>query len=697
MSPRKRHTNLSCFRSLTTPALVIGIAACGGGGTEPAAPVVPGSLVAHSPLTFQGIAGSSTSISLKVTSGSGAALRDISVSFEVTKGAGSVAPSTAVTNVDGLVTVSWTLDRSAGLNTLVASVAPGHGGTAAPVTFSGTGLSGPAARVVVVAGAGQTAIVGTPTATAPVMKVVDANDNPVAGMRLTFSVDGGGTIDRDTATTGQDGTATVRSWRLGTKAGANTVTATVQDLTPVVVTAVGIADVPAKMVKVSGDTQVDTSSATLAIPLTVRVVDQYDNPALGADVVFSTIPGAGTVTPTSTRVGADGNASTRWTLGQQIGTDSVRVTVTGSALAPVRFLATVRTQPLQATDVTSGHMFSCAVLKSRRVYCWGNNEAGQLGNGTETRSERAERIISNLEFVEVEAGFSHACALTVVGEAWCWGKNSWGQVGDGTELNERWLPTRVAGVPSFVKLALGAESTCALTQDGRVFCWGFMIGANSVTPPAAVEVSGATRFATLSASVFDLCGVDTSGVTHCMVPMIDPTKPTVPFPTYHWQPRAHNLNARALSFAIHADTACAATDLAELHCFTLVRGVTGAIDWMSGVSRLLVTAGSIVAVHRGWSSSCVTTAGPLLCWGNNTWGQLGTVPGVAPSNVGTVAPAMLSNPRFLKVSGGAYHTCGISDASLVLCWGLGNLGQLGDGPHAEAFFWRHVPGAVQRR
>ena len=693
MSLGKFCTNLVYLRNVA-PVIVLVLAACGG-SEEPTAPVVPGSLVAHSPLTFENTAGSSTMISLKVTSGSGAALRDINVSFAVTKGAGSVAPTSAVTNTDGLVTVTWTLDRSVGLNTLVASVAASHGGTVAPVTFSGTGLSGSATRVVVVAGASQTATVGKATATSPVVRVVDANDNPVAGKRVSFSVAGGGTIDRDTATTGQDGTAVVPTWRLGTRAGANSLTATVQDLTPVVFNATAVADVPAKMVQVSGDAQVDTSSATLAIPLTVRVVDQYDNSALGADVGFVAPPGAGTVTPTSARVGADGNASVRWTLGQKLGTDSVRVTVTGSAIAPVRFLATVRTQPLHATDVTSGHAFSCAVLTSRRVYCWGANEAGQLGNGTTTGTERAEPISSSLEFVEVEAGMSHTCALTVLGEAWCWGTNSWGQVGDGTQNNERLLPTRVAGVPSFVKLALGAVHTCGLTQDGRVFCWGFMIGA--VVVPTAVEVSGATRFASITATVHDLCGVDITGTTHCMVPEIDATKPMVPFPTRHWRPRSHNLNARAVSLAIHADTACAATDQEELHCFTLKRVVGGALDWMSGVSRLLTNSGRILEVHRGWSSACVTTQGPLLCWGNNSWGQLGAVPGVLPSTLGSVAPAALTDPRFLKVAGGSYHTCGITDASLVFCWGLGQSGQLGDGPHATPFFARHIPAQVQRR
>jgi alpha-tubulin suppressor-like RCC1 family protein len=65
----------------------------------------------------------------------------------------------------------------------------------------------------------------------------------------------------------------------------------------------------------------------------------------------------------------------------------------------------------------------------------------------------------------------HACALEADGSAWCWGANDAGQLGDGTMV-ERHQAVAVSGALRFTQIATGQQHTCGLTPDGVVYCWG---------------------------------------------------------------------------------------------------------------------------------------------------------------------------------------------------------------------------------
>ena len=112
------------------------------------------------------------------------------------------------------------LGTAVGANTLTATDSAGT------VTFHATGLVDAAASVVANAGEGQSATVNTNVATAPSVLVSDQFGNPVSGVAVTFAVaSGGGSATGTSAITNASGLATVASWKLGTGAGANTLTA----------------------------------------------------------------------------------------------------------------------------------------------------------------------------------------------------------------------------------------------------------------------------------------------------------------------------------------------------------------------------------------------------------------------------------------------------------------------------------------
>ena len=138
---------------------------------------------------------------------------------------------------------SWTLGAVAGTNTLTATSGTLTG---SPVTFTASGNPGPATQIALNAGNNQSASAGTAVATLPSVIVTDTNNNPVAGVSVTFAVaSGGGSATGLSAITNASGIATVGSWTLGAVAGTNTLTATSGTLTgsPVTFTASGSAGV----------------------------------------------------------------------------------------------------------------------------------------------------------------------------------------------------------------------------------------------------------------------------------------------------------------------------------------------------------------------------------------------------------------------------------------------------------------------
>lgn len=129
-------------------------------------------------------------------------------------------------------------------------------------------------------------------------------------------------------------------------------------------------------------------------------------------------------------------------------------------------------------SISAGGYHSCAVTSGGATYCWGENNDGELGDGT-TINRNTPTLVSGLTgAVVVQAGYSHTCARTSVGSLYCWGSNVYGQLGDGTNI-QRLVPTRVVGLSSGVLvLGGGAQHSCAITSTSNAFCWGSNFSGN---------------------------------------------------------------------------------------------------------------------------------------------------------------------------------------------------------------------------
>jgi alpha-tubulin suppressor-like RCC1 family protein len=128
-------------------------------------------------------------------------------------------------------------------------------------------------------------------------------------------------------------------------------------------------------------------------------------------------------------------------------------------------------------QIAAGGGFSCGVVVSGRVFCWGDNSAGQLGNGSTVGSSPTPvKVQLSSGAKEVVTGRAHACALLTTGDVQCWGTNFQGELGNGSPVPNSNVPVTVSNLGSkAIAISSDAESTCALlaTSPQTVECWGW--------------------------------------------------------------------------------------------------------------------------------------------------------------------------------------------------------------------------------
>ena len=197
------------------------------------------------------------------------------------------------------------------------------------------------AEIVVVDGNDQTGAVGAELADPLMVRVIDAEDRPVPGVRVAFELgdraEGGG-LSPDTALTTADGLASSR-WVLGGTSGRQEVEAKVVGGSLAVTFSAEAERTSALRLELtSGDEQSAAPDAELADPLVVRLVDDAGDGVPGRAVAWVVATGEGTAAPPSSDTDAGGFASTSWTLGPESGLQTLNAVVSGVGV--VSFTAT---------------------------------------------------------------------------------------------------------------------------------------------------------------------------------------------------------------------------------------------------------------------------------------------------------------------------------------------------------------------
>lgn len=357
-------------------------------------------------------------------------------------------------------------------------------------------------------------------------------------------------------------------------------------------------------------------------------------------------------------------------------------------------LITVSSSPLVFRQVTAGGAHTCGVTYDDRAYCWGYDNYGQLGVGTDTGPEiclglgcstRPVAVLGALHFRQLSAGTDYTCGITTEYRAYCWGLNN-GALGDGTKLN-RTTPVPVAGGLRFRQVSAGDLHTCAVTPENRAYCWGYNLSGElgndtqsddpRLTPVAVV---GQLQFQQLSTGADFSCGATTDNRAFCWGnngagQLGDSTGKSRLTPTRVAGARQW----RQIDAGVQHTCAVTTSDRA----FCWGNGRAGQLGngkaYLSFWPRAVAGGLSFKRVTAGVFHTCgETTTNRAYCWGGtsyNDFGQLGD-----GSTTGSLTPVSVAGGLYFKqVSAGDYHTCGITSTEVAYCWGYNSVGSLGDG------------------
>lgn len=202
-----------------------------------------------------------------------------------------VTPDTISTDADGRASVRWSLGQATGTQQLLARVV---GNAAVTAAFSAVAGQGVAARVELVSGDNQSATAGSPLPDSLVMRALDASGNPVAGVTVTWSVTGGGSVSAPGTVTRADGTSGILRV-LGTTAGAQSTVASVDGAagSPLVFNATGtVGSVGALVIQVAPASTARSGAAFSTQPQ-LQLVDANHNPVSQPGLAVTASIGSG--------------------------------------------------------------------------------------------------------------------------------------------------------------------------------------------------------------------------------------------------------------------------------------------------------------------------------------------------------------------------------------------------------------------
>lgn len=535
-----------------------------------------------------------------------------------------------------------------------------------------------------VSGIGQVGLVGGLLDAPLVVRASDQTGAPVSGATITWSVvSGGGTITPPQSVTGPDG-LTSASFRLGSALGVQSARATLGGAPPVTFQATATPAPASALAIVSGNNQSAVVLATLAQDLVVRVTDAFGNTVAGANVIFAATIGGGSVSTPNVPSDATGTARVRWTLGTVAGTQQVTAIIAG--VTPVNFTATALPGPAAGLAVVSGSGQS-AIPGSRLPDSLVVRVVDQFDNPVRDASVSWAPVGASAGTVSPNSGKTDALGRTAT--AW-----TIGPTGGPKEVRASvsGLPTvsfTAAGTIVFVSAAAGGRHTCGLDEVGVAYCWGRNVdgqlgigpvpqgaGPFFATPQA---VAGGLTFSGASGGSFHTCALAVSQQPYCWGLNPDGRVGNGQNATALQPVLVSGVNTYS-AIEAGATHSCAITVGSRLFCWgSNVEGQVGvgSVTASFNTPQAVQPAQTWLSVAAGGLHTCaVTTAQGVLCFGGNVHGQLGTG-GAVGSNV-PVAVAT-GGMLFNSVVAGDAHTCALRTTGAAFCWGRNNAGQVGDG------------------
>ncbi len=346
--------------------------------------------------------------------------------------------------------------------------------------------------------------------------------------------------------------------------------------------------------------------------------------------------------------------------------------------------------------VWAGYEHTCAATDSE-LDCWGADSLGQVSAGTgqggavpctTTHCDVATPMVAPKSDIPATliAGNEFTCTLLESGTVWCWGDNSDGQLGapgPGHAVRQvagSWHPP-VNG---------GPRAACALDDASEPKCWGSIAGVPSAMP---TQVDPSLAIGLAFGDAFG-CGIDLQGDRTCWGDNSDAQLGSTDLVTYA-MPTVFETGHVMSQIAAAGKHACEIDTMDGVKCWgDSSAGESGVVPSGTPEKDPQLVLGSSVGCGQlalGQTYSCALCGGAVQCWGDDSDANLGrggdtTTPPQIPTLV------MLDAGPYVEVAAGNTHACALRQDHQLFCWGWGPHGQIGDGGHAVS-----IPAAISAR
>ncbi|MBL0048900.1 MAG: T9SS type A sorting domain-containing protein [Bacteroidetes bacterium] len=282
--------------------------------------------------------------------------------------------------------------------------------------------------------------------------------------------------------------------------------------------------------------------------------------------------------------------------------------------------------------IAAGDYHSLGIKADGSLWAWGLNSSGQLGDGSFLNKIVPQQIGSDNSWICVSAGGKHSLALKADGSLWAWGDNTSGQLGNGSNVNEN-LPQRIGLDNNWILIEASTSSSFALKTNGRLWSWGLGVNGNlgyfSFGQNTPVEITSDSNWVSVSASYSHTLGLKSDGSL------------------WAWGNNGDGQLGNGSS----------ASPISPIK-------IGNDNNW------ICIQANGDYSGH----SIALKSNGTLWGWGDNGLGQLGLGNQISrniPTQIGT-------DNKWVSINAGGYHTLASKSDGTLWAWGYNFSGQIGN-------------------
>jgi alpha-tubulin suppressor-like RCC1 family protein len=306
----------------------------------------------------------------------------------------------------------------------------------------------------------------------------------------------------------------------------------------------------------------------------------------------------------------------------------------------------VRINTLYWKQITAGLREHTVVIKSDgTLWAWGDNDSGQLGDGTTTDSSvPVQESSHSTDWSSVDAGYYHTVAMKSNGTVWCWGYNNHGQLGNSSTANSS-IPVQESSHSTWNMISAGGFHTAAIKADGTLWSWG-----NNIEGEMADGTDSNDRLTPTQESSHSIWNMVSAGGFHTA---------------------AIKTNGTLWSWGYTGDGQIGNNSVASIHVCLPQQEYSHSTNWV-----MLIAGGRYTVAMKSDHT--------LWAWGNNNFGELGN-----GDFLDRRVPVSVDNNSsdWQAFSTGDRHTIATKTNGELWTWGYNTSGQLGNGETTN----RHTP------